>query len=157
MMSERIPLSHIRPSVSSRFLTEESTSRRSSSPHDVDDSFLHSISLEDAPDTMADTHPAWKRELYSLLEQPTSSQSAFIIHILMTGLIILSAIVTVMETVPAFHYVSPRFWFGLESSVVALFTVEYIARSIAWSGTWMGLFRWITCASSINFPQKTFY
>lgn len=150
MMSERIPLSHIRPSVSSRFLTEE-PGRRSSSPHDVDDIFPHSISLEDAPDTLTDTHPAWKRELYSLLEQPTSSQSAFIIHILMTGLIILSAIVTIMETVPAFHYVSPRFWFGLETSLVALFTVEYTARSIAWSGTWMGLVRWITCASSVNF------
>lgn len=147
-MSERIPLSHIRPSVSSRFLTEEATGRRSPSPDDI---FPHSISLEDAPDHLLVTHPAWKRELYSLLEQPTSSQSAFIIHILMTGLIILSAIATAMETVPAFHYISPRFWFGLETSVVALFTVEYTARSIAWSGTWMSLFRWITCAFDIHF------
>lgn len=144
-MSEPIPLSRIRVPVSSRFLNEEP--RRSDSPHDDDDIFPQSISLENGPQTLAGTHPAWKRELHSLLEQPTSSKSAFIVHVLMTGLIILSAIVTVVETVPASHVVSPRFWFGLETMLVALFTVEYTARCIAWSGTWVGLFKWIICMS----------
>ncbi|KAK0457996.1 uncharacterized protein EV420DRAFT_1748335 [Desarmillaria tabescens] len=48
-----------------------------------------------------------------------------------------------METVPAFHSISTRVWFGFETSLVALFTVEYVARCIAWSGSWMSLLRWM--------------
>ena len=140
-----IPLTRIQVPASSRFLTESSRTR-SPSPHDIDDIFSPSVSMGNTPDSLAATHLAWKRDLYSLLEQPTSSQSAFLIHVVMTSLIVLSAVVTVTETVPALHHVSPRLWFGLETSLVALFTVEYAARSIAWSGTWMGLFKWITCA-----------
>lgn len=143
-MSNTIPMSRLRDPLSSGFLTEES--RRPPSPHDVDDIFSYSMSMDHVPEMLAATHPAWKRELYALLEQPTSSQSAFLIHILMTGLIIISGVVTIAETVPAFHYVSPRFWFGVETSLVALFTVEYAARCMAWSGTWKGLFTWIICA-----------
>ena len=42
--------------------------------------------------------PAWKRQLHELLEHPNSSQSAFIIHISITLLIFLSAVITVCET-----------------------------------------------------------
>lgn len=150
-MSDPIPMSRIRIPVSSRFLTEES--RRSLSFPDEDDAFTHSIPLGNPSDTLSDIQPAWKRELYSLLEQPTSSQAAFLLHVVMTGLIILSAIVTVMETVPAFHYVSPRLWFGLETSLVALFTVEYTVRCVAWSGSWLGLFKWITCTCTFHCSQ----
>ena len=164
-MSDRIPLSRLRSTTSARFLTEESQR----SPQDIDQLFPNI-----PQDITADeTGPAWKKELYALLEHPTSSQSAFIIHILMTGLIILSAIITVLETgmyntslapnakwnsssftVPSLHYISPRFWFGLETMLVALFTVEYAARCIAWSSTWKNLFQWVTCMSHCTSPLR---
>ncbi|KAK0220511.1 hypothetical protein IW262DRAFT_1030404 [Armillaria fumosa] len=121
------------PHPDSRFLTEE--------PQDIHDIFIHSnASIYPTADNI---HPPWKRDLHALLEQPTSSAGAFLIHILMTFLIVTSAIVTVMETVPAFHSISTRVWFGFETSLVALFTVEYIARCVAWSGSWMSLLRWM--------------
>ena len=90
--------------------------------------------------------PPWKRALYRLLEQPTSSPAAFAFHMFSTSLIILSAIVTIIETVPAVHSISVRIWFGLETSIVALFTLEYIARCVAWSNSWLSLFYWMFCA-----------
>ncbi|KAF8625611.1 hypothetical protein AX17_006797 [Amanita inopinata Kibby_2008] len=93
---------------------------------------------------LADIHPTWKRNLNALIEHPTSSPSAFVIHMFTTFLILVSAVVTVLETVPAFHSIPARIWFGLETSVVALFTIEYIARCVAWSSTWISLLRWIT-------------
>ncbi|KAL4249058.1 hypothetical protein ABKN59_007514 [Abortiporus biennis] len=88
--------------------------------------------------------PPWKRDLYLLMEHATSSQAAFLIHIFTTTFIIISAIITVLETVPAFHSISGRIWFGLETSLVAIFTVEYIARCIAHSNNWRSAFAWFT-------------
>ncbi|KAJ7709548.1 hypothetical protein B0H17DRAFT_1028305 [Mycena rosella] len=124
--------------VSARFLTEESPRPP---PQEIPDIFSFSPSRDEAK--LAAIHPAWRRNLYALLEQPTSSDSAFLVHVLMTALIVLSAIVTVLETVPAFHSIKTSVWFGLETSLVALFTMEYIARCLAWSGTWMSLLRWV--------------
>ncbi len=61
-----------------------------------------------------------------------------------------SAILTVLETLPFFHTVNTALWFGLETAVVVLFTVEYIARSIAWGfgerdGGWKRWWNWATC------------
>ena len=92
--------------------------------------------------------PPWKRSLYRLLEQPASSPAAFVFHMSSTFLIILSAIVTVLETVPTVHSISNRIWFGLETSIVALFTMEYAVRCVAWSNTWSSLFYWVFCKFS---------
>ncbi|KAF5362705.1 hypothetical protein D9758_011700 [Tetrapyrgos nigripes] len=88
--------------------------------------------------------PPWKRDLHLLLEHPTSSTGATLIHILMTFFILASAVVTVLETVPALRGVQggAQIWFGIETTLVAIFTVEYIARCVAWSGSWMSLLRW---------------
>ena len=91
--------------------------------------------------------PRWKQDLHALLEQPTSSSAAFIMHVFITSLIIISALVTVFETVPTFRKISNAVWFGFETTLVALFTMEYIARSFAWSGSWRLFFRWATCVS----------
>jgi potassium voltage-gated channel Shal-related subfamily D member 2 len=90
-------------------------------------------------------HPPWKHSLHLLLEHPTSSPGATLIHILTTSLILLSALVTILETVPALRGVSGggQIWFGIETSLVAIFTVEYIARCVAWSSTWLGLLKWM--------------
>ncbi|KAJ7219591.1 hypothetical protein GGX14DRAFT_436833 [Mycena pura] len=137
-MSAPIELTRVGLS-SSRFLTEEPI--RPPSPQERPDIFSFAPSRDET--VLHAIHPEWRRSLYALLEQPTSSDSAFVVHVLLTSLIVLSAIVTVLETVPAFHQVKTSIWFGLETSLVALFTMEYIARCLAWSSTWSGLLRWM--------------
>ncbi|KAG1724285.1 hypothetical protein EDD22DRAFT_933740 [Suillus occidentalis] len=129
-----IPLSRLRSPAASRFLTEEQ------SPRDVEDVFPTAPLFDQPPDPI--TSP-WKRALFDLLESPTSSSSAFLVHLASTSLIVFSAIVTILETVPSFHSISPRVWFGLETSLVLLFTVEYSARSVAWSSSWISLAKWM--------------
>ena len=127
------------PPLALRFFTEE---RPPQSPNDANDPYPVSTSYEDESIAL---HPLWKRQLFQLMEQPTSSTSAFVIQMFSTFLIVFSALVTVLETVPAVHSISTKVWFGVETSVVALFTVEYIARCVAWSTTWMSLFGWMIC------------
>jgi potassium voltage-gated channel Shal-related subfamily D protein 2 len=116
---------------------------------EVDEIFhnLNASVILDAPDTVPG--PQWKQDLHALLEQPTSSSSAFIMHVFITSLIIISALVTVFETVPAFRKISNAVWFGFETTLVALFTMEYIARTLAWSGSWRLYFQWATCMSCL--------
>ncbi|THH14913.1 hypothetical protein EW146_g5479 [Bondarzewia mesenterica] len=114
-MSSPIPLSSL---PSARFLTEHS------SPRDTDDVFPAFEQQQPRDEASQDIHPPWKRDLLALLEYPTSSTSAFLIHVSTTTLIVFSALVTILETVPAFHSISGSIWFGLETSLVALFTVE---------------------------------
>ncbi|KIK06346.1 hypothetical protein K443DRAFT_129929 [Laccaria amethystina LaAM-08-1] len=138
-MAGSFELTRIRPPpLNSNRFTEE---YRPPSPEDVHDVFPLSTSYDDHPELTM--QPPWKRALYELLEQPTSSPSAFLIHMVTTILIVVSAVVTVLETVPTFHSISTRIWFGVETTLVALFTVEYIARCVAWSSTWMALLGWI--------------
>ncbi|KAG1732457.1 uncharacterized protein EDB91DRAFT_1058049 [Suillus paluster] len=135
-MSQPIPLSRLRSPASS-FLTEEP---QQSSPRDVEDMFPSTPLFDEPPNAI--TSP-WKRALFDLLECPTSSSAAFLVHFASTSLIVFSAIVTILETVQSFHSISPRVWFGLETSLVLLFTVEYCARSVAWSSSWVSLAKWI--------------
>jgi hypothetical protein len=92
--------------------------------------------------------PAWRLHLYNLLERPNSSAAAVLVHVVVTALIVFSALVTILETVPGTLRSLPGgIWFGLETSLVALFTVEYVARCAATSYSWSGLFGWVGCAS----------
>jgi potassium voltage-gated channel Shal-related subfamily D member 2 len=135
-----IPLHRIQDS---RFLTGDSN-HRPPSLEDVDEVFHLSPSADDT----ANIHSTWKRDLHALMEHPASGPLAFLLHIVLTFLILFSALITILETVPAFHYISPRLWFGIETTVVALFTIEYITRAIAWSGAgWLGLAKWFFCES----------
>ncbi|KAG1716077.1 hypothetical protein ID866_1103 [Astraeus odoratus] len=135
-MSRPIPLSDLRSPVSTRFLTEEPPL----SPRDVDDVFPNSTSFDEPPDHIKSPQ---KRAAFDLLERPTSSPSAFLVHFASTSLIVFSAVVTILETVPSFHTTSPRVWFGLETTLVLLFTVEYSARLFAWSSSWQTLAKWM--------------
>ncbi|KAL4073181.1 hypothetical protein V8B97DRAFT_1898287 [Scleroderma yunnanense] len=135
-MSRPIPLSNLRPSVSTRFLTEDPCL----TPQDVEHVFPNSTSFDEPPNPIKSPR---KRAIFDLLERPTSSSSAFLVHFASTSLIVFSAIVTILETVPSFHTTSPRVWFGLETSLVLLFTVEYSARLFAWSSSWITLVKWI--------------
>ena len=91
--------------------------------------------------------PPWRLHLYNLLERPNSSPAAMLVHVLVTVLITFSALVTILETVPAFHSLPGGLWFGLETSLVALFTVEYVARCAAAGSSWSAFFGWVGCTS----------
>ncbi|KAF8074171.1 hypothetical protein FPV67DRAFT_791341 [Lyophyllum atratum] len=138
-MARSIELTPLRPTDSARFLTEDPPIR---SPGDVGDIFPQTLSSDET--TLAAIHPPWKRSLHALLEQPKSSTAAIMLHMLVTFLILTSALVTVLETVPSLHTISTGAWFGIETTLVSLFTVEYVARCLAWSGTWMSLLKWQT-------------
>ncbi|KAL5498079.1 hypothetical protein ACEPAH_2209 [Sanghuangporus vaninii] len=105
--------------------------------HDVS-----SVSSVSSSPPLSSIHPPWKRFLHELLEYPSASSASFLVHILTTSLILFSALVTVCETIPTFRATSPSIWFGIESSLVVLFTVEYIARALAWSVSWSVFGRW---------------
>ncbi|KAF5388459.1 hypothetical protein D9757_004635 [Collybiopsis confluens] len=100
------------PNRSLRFLVEDARL----SPHDIGGIFSQMQQNEQSD--LDSIHSPWKRELYALLEQPNSSAGAFLIHFLMTFLILFSALVTVLETVPAFHSINPQIWFGIETTLV---------------------------------------
>lgn len=97
------------------------------------------------PEDIHDNAPSWQKDIYLLLEKPTSSQAAFLVHFFTTSLIVVSAVVTVLETVPAFHSISGSLWFGLETTLVVLFTIEYIGRCIAHGTSWKRFFNWVIC------------
>ncbi|KAI0065499.1 voltage-gated potassium channel [Artomyces pyxidatus] len=137
---------------SAHFLSEHSSSPHHSTPSvhsDIQDIFPDAEGIsrrfEDSDPTPATPtiHPQWKRELYQLLERPTSSSAAFVIYVFTTGLIVFSALVTILETVPAFHSIPSGTWFGVETSLVALFTVEYAARCVSASYSWSSFFAWV--------------
>ncbi|KAF9473491.1 voltage-gated potassium channel [Pholiota conissans] len=140
MSASTIELPRIRrppPLAAVRFFTEEDAP---TSPEDPSDPFPHTTSYADELLTI---QPQWRRELFQLMEQATSSKAAFFLNMFLTFLILFSALVTVIETVPAVHSISTRVWFGVETTVVILFTVEYISRCLAWSTTWSSLFYWM--------------
>ncbi|CEL57406.1 Potassium voltage-gated channel protein Shal OS=Drosophila melanogaster GN=Shal PE=1 SV=2 [Rhizoctonia solani AG-1 IB] len=95
-------------------------------------------------DTNATRIQIVRREMYLLMEQPNSSTAAFVIHFFSTFLIAFSACITTLETLPAFRSSSERVWFGIETALVALFTLEYGARCFAHSETWSQLWNWAT-------------
>lgn len=144
-MAQPIELTQIRAGQPTHFLTEDPPL----SPHDapgspLTDVFPGALSSDEA--TLLSIHPPWKRSLHALLEQPKSSGAAIFLHMLVTFLILVSALVTVLETIPTLHEISVGAWFGVETTLVLLFTIEYVGRCVAWSGSWMSLLKWMTCA-----------
>ncbi|KAI9303114.1 hypothetical protein BJ944DRAFT_166013 [Cunninghamella echinulata] len=91
-----------------------------------------------------------KRSLYLLLEEPSSSRAAFWTNVIVSFLIVSSAIMTTIETIPAFRSAeSNRVWFHLESTMVALFTLEYILRLFAHSDSLIMLKNFVLAPISI--------
>jgi potassium voltage-gated channel Shal-related subfamily D protein 2 len=108
----------------------------------------------------------WRRRLYLLMEEPSSGREAFFVHIMVTGGIIFrwaeylarlpdsllntsartSALLTTLSTLPSFH-TDPshiRALFGLDTTIVVLFTIEYLARTLAHSDSWTMYYNWAT-------------
>ncbi|CAO3645967.1 unnamed protein product [Cunninghamella blakesleeana] len=88
--------------------------------------------------------------LYLLLEEPSSSRAAFWTNVVVSFLIVSSAIMTTIETIPAFRSAeSNRVWFHLESTMVALFTLEYLLRLFAHSDSFIMLKNFVLAPISI--------
>ncbi|KAI8866396.1 voltage-gated potassium channel, partial [Ramicandelaber brevisporus] len=91
----------------------------------------------------------WKRELYLLLEDPSSSHAAFLVNIFVSFMIIFSAVISTIETIPALHGDHPQLWFNFETSIVIIFTIEYLLRLVAHSNSWRSLWNHLRSVLSI--------
>ncbi|ODN73502.1 hypothetical protein L202_08005 [Cryptococcus amylolentus CBS 6039] len=111
--------------------------------------FGHMLGFDEGEDhfaVAAGMRTRWKRKLYLLMEEPSSGREAFFLHVLVTGAILFSAILTTLSTMPAFH-TEPliiKALFGLDTTIVVLFTIEYIARSLAHTDSWTHYYSWAT-------------
>ncbi|CDH48680.1 hypothetical protein RO3G_09031 [Lichtheimia corymbifera JMRC:FSU:9682] len=91
-----------------------------------------------------------KCKLYLLMEQPSSSNAAFWTNVIVSMLIVLSAVMTTIETIPTFRSAeSNKVWFHLETAMVALFTLEYLLRVFAHSDSLRMLGRFFLSPLSI--------
>ncbi|KAJ1885523.1 hypothetical protein LPJ66_010077 [Kickxella alabastrina] len=78
----------------------------------------------------------WKRELFLLFEDPSSSPSAFVINVFVTFMIIFSAVLTTIETIPALRKGNSQMWLALELIIVAVFTLEFVLRFLGHTDSW---------------------
>ncbi|KAG0283301.1 hypothetical protein BGZ96_012335 [Linnemannia gamsii] len=85
----------------------------------------------------------FKRRLFLLLEDPSSSNTAFALNVLVSMAIVISAVVTTIETIPSFRTTDNKIWFYIETIMVILFTIELIARIIAHSDSFKQLKKFI--------------
>ncbi|RIA94529.1 hypothetical protein C1645_817907 [Glomus cerebriforme] len=85
----------------------------------------------------------WKRRLFLLLEDPSSSNAAFIVNVFVSFSIVLSAVLTTVETIPTFRSTSSSVWFNFETAIVAFFTLEYLFRLVAHSDSMRQLWRFV--------------
>ncbi|CAJ0758058.1 17038_t:CDS:2, partial [Entrophospora sp. SA101] len=53
----------------------------------------------------------WKRELFLLLEDPSSSNAAFMVHVFVSFSIVLSAVLTTIETIPTYRSTASSVWY----------------------------------------------
>ncbi|KAJ1796623.1 hypothetical protein LPJ59_003637 [Coemansia sp. RSA 2399] len=83
----------------------------------------------------------WKRDLFLLFEDPSSSVGAFLINVFVTFMIIFSAVLTTVETIPALHKGNAHVWLALELTIVAIFTLEFVLRFLGHTDTWRQAWR----------------
>lgn len=84
----------------------------------------------------------FKKKLYLLLEDPSSSRAALYTTLFISFNIILSTIVATVETMPSLYSDEKGIWMAreaLEIFIVICFTLEFIFRVIAHSDTWGSL------------------
>ncbi|KAI0243767.1 hypothetical protein L0F63_000641 [Massospora cicadina] len=77
----------------------------------------------------------WKRELYLVMEDPSSSRMALAFNLVLAGVILFSVVLTTIETIPAVLVLQWTIWSRLELVTVALFTIELALRTAAHSGS----------------------
>ncbi|CAO3662307.1 unnamed protein product [Rhizopus microsporus] len=102
--------------------------------------------IEDTEPTIPEIKNDLKRKLYLLLEEPSSSHSAFWTNVIVSLLIVFSAVTTTIETISDIPFCKE---FQLESAMVALFTLEYLLRMFAHSDSLRMLKRFFLSPLSI--------
>ncbi|KAL1918073.1 uncharacterized protein VTP21DRAFT_3339 [Calcarisporiella thermophila] len=75
----------------------------------------------------------WKKSLYLILEDPSHSRLAFWVNVAVSLLILVSIILTTVETIPEARAIGDGVWFKIETAFVFTFTIELILRLIAHS------------------------
>ncbi|KAF8942973.1 hypothetical protein BGZ47_005940 [Haplosporangium gracile] len=85
----------------------------------------------------------FKRRLFLLLEDPSSSNTAFALNVWVSMAIVISAVITTIETIPSFRSTDNKIWFYIETIMVILFTIELIARIIAHSDSFKQLKKFV--------------
>ncbi|KAF9955148.1 hypothetical protein BGZ70_010335 [Mortierella alpina] len=81
----------------------------------------------------------FKRKLFLLLEDPSSSHAAFALNVWVSFAIVLSAVITTIETIPSFRSTDSVVWFDFETVMVAFFTIEFAGRVICHSDSFKQL------------------
>lgn len=72
-----------------------------------------------------------KAKIWMVFEEPDSCQTALVVNLYILFLIILSAIVACVETLPGLHKQQVIVWFATEAIFVGFFTLEFILRLFA--------------------------
>lgn len=93
--------------------------------------YTHSLALRSRPQHALpnlECPSSTRRWIWLLLEEPTSSQAAQALSIMIIGCIILSIVGFILETVPEIYAASPTAWAVLEVVCSAIFTLEYLGR-----------------------------
>ncbi|RKP08934.1 hypothetical protein THASP1DRAFT_29278 [Thamnocephalis sphaerospora] len=99
--------------------------------------------------TAASIHSPWKRQFYLLMEDPSSSGAAFFVNVFVVLMIVLSAVIATVETIPKFRSGETPIWFALETAVVVLLALEFAARVFAHSDQSLRLIRFMLSPLSI--------
>ncbi|CAH1757217.1 12903_t:CDS:2 [Entrophospora sp. SA101] len=114
-------------------------------PEELKNADTNSANITEANSMQTD----WKRKLFLLLEDPSSSNAALIVHVFVSFSIVLSAVLTTIETIPSFRSTSGSVWFNFETTLVVVFTIEYILRFIAHSDSIKQLWQFIKAPLTI--------
>ncbi|KAG2219799.1 hypothetical protein INT45_001131, partial [Circinella minor] len=125
-----ISISQLAHEEPSRTATPDTS--RSSNEHEEAEAVADAANEANMGPDPADFKSDLKCRLYFLMEQPSSSSAAFWTNVIVSMLIVLSAVMTTIETIPTFRSTeSNSVWFKLETTMVALFTIEYLVRVFA--------------------------
>lgn len=79
----------------------------------------------------------WRVEVHNLIEEPRSSRSAALIYIFLMMLVLISAIVLCLDTLP--EYEDNKAIFVLEVVCATFFSMEFVLRIIAWQDPYVSM------------------
>ncbi|KAI8050273.1 hypothetical protein BDF22DRAFT_696383 [Syncephalis plumigaleata] len=97
--------------------------------------YMDILDLTERNRTAASIHNIWKRQFYLLMEDPSSSGAAFFVSVFVVCMIVVSAVIATIETIPKFRSGETPIWFAIETAVVALLAIEAALRIYAHSDT----------------------
>ena len=76
----------------------------------------------------------WKQtklKMWTLFENPQSSNAAFILSVVLLMLILISCVAFCLQTIPVFYAGEQKWWDFIELVCIVCFSIEYVARLVA--------------------------